>query len=70
MAIKAEYMHVKVMPDRTVRFCDGKTWYDSFQDYLSSFDQRDFEADLWRDAGRKPDAVATCGGEQIEIYHS
>jgi hypothetical protein len=63
-------MLVKVMPDRTVRFCDGKNWYDSFQDYLRSFDQRNFESDLWREAGRKPDAVATCGGEQIEIYHS
>jgi len=69
MATKREYMHVRVMPDQTVRFCDGSVWYDTFTDYLHSSDQRDFEAALWREAGRKPDAIATCGDETIEIYH-
>lgn len=71
--MKTDELYMTVMPDRTWRFCDGSVWYDSFQDYLDSFEQRDFEADLWREAGRKPDAVCTItsGGETktIEIFH-
>ena len=71
--MKADKLIVKIMPDRTVRFSDGVDWYDTFGDYLHASDQRDFEAELWREGGRKPDAVMTMtsGGktEEIKLYH-
>ena len=73
MEAVSDEMLIRVMPDMTIRFCDGKTWHDSFSEYLAADDQARFEEELWREAGRKPDAVLTItsGGktEEIEIYH-
>jgi hypothetical protein len=67
------YMYMRMIPDGTWRFCDGKNWYDDFGEYLAADEQSDFEAELWREAGRKPDAVMTVTThgktEEIEIYH-
>lgn len=64
---------VTLTPDQTMRFSDGVDWYDSFEEYLRSSEQRDFEAELWREAWRKPDAVLriTSAGvdKEIPIYH-
>jgi hypothetical protein len=66
-------MIIRVMPDMTLRFFDDANWYDDFGEYLHSDEQARFEEELWREAGRKPDAVLTItsGGktEEIEIYH-
>ncbi len=74
MAARDEFFYVRVMPDCSVRICDGKNWYESFDEFLDAEAQRIFEADLWREAGRKPDAVMTVTThgktKETEIYHS